>query len=106
MKVQSAVLAIAAALGMLWGACSSTGGNSSNGGGGTGGTSVNGGAEASCSNGTPCGGDVVGTWTVNSSCLKVTGTLDLMSFGAGCPTAPVTGSFHVTGTFTANSDGT
>ena len=55
---------------------------------------------------TPCGGDITGTWTVTSSCLTVTGGLDLASFGAGCATAPVTGSLGVTGTWTANADGT
>src|SRR2546423_1465035 len=77
--------------------CSSTTGT-----GGTGGSTG-----ASCSDGvTPCGGDVVGTWTVASSCLKGTGGLDLGLFGAGCATAPVTGSLRVTGTWTANADGT
>ena len=104
MKIQSAVLALAMALGMIWGGCSTGGGSSSDGAGGTGGSSSNGGA--SCSNVTPCGGNMVGTWTVTSSCLKVTGALDLMSFGAGCPTAPATGSCQVTGTWTANADGT
>jgi non-reducing end alpha-L-arabinofuranosidase len=77
--------------------------SSSGGGTGTGGSSGNG---PSCSNVTPCGGDITGTWTVTSSCLKVTGGLDLASFGAGCATAPVTGSLQVTGTWTANADGT
>jgi len=76
----------------------------SSGGGGAGGNSGAGGA--SCSDVTPCGGDVVGTWTVTSSCLKVTGELDLGLVGAGCPSAPVTGSLQVTGTWTANADGT
>jgi hypothetical protein len=76
-------------------------------------TSTLGGADAggqgggpSCPNVTPCGGDVVGTWTVTSSCLQVTGNLDLSLAGAGCPYAPVTGSLQVTGTFTASADGT
>jgi non-reducing end alpha-L-arabinofuranosidase len=49
---------------------------------------------------------VVGTWTVASSCLTVSGALDLALVGAGCPSAPVTGTLAVTGTFTANADGT
>jgi hypothetical protein len=53
-----------------------------------------------------CGGNVVGAWTVASSCLTVSGSLDLTLVGAGCPTAPVTGTLAVTGTFTANADGT
>jgi non-reducing end alpha-L-arabinofuranosidase len=60
----------------------------------------------SCANVTACGGDVVGSWTVTSSCLKVTGNLDLSLFGAGCATAPVSGDLAVTGTWTANADGT
>ncbi len=59
-----------------------------------------------CPNVMPCGGDVVGTWTVTSSCLNVTGDLNLSLVGAGCPSGPVTGSLQVTGTWTANSDGT
>jgi hypothetical protein len=36
----------------------------------------------------------------------VSGNLDLMLVGAGCATAPVTGSLQVTGTWTGNADGT
>jgi non-reducing end alpha-L-arabinofuranosidase len=36
----------------------------------------------------------------------VTGQLDLSLVGAGCATAPVTGSLTVSGTWTANADGT
>ena len=61
---------------------------------------------SACPNVAPCGGDVVGTWTVTSSCLNVTGEMNMELVGTGCPTAPVTGSLHVTGTWTANSDGT
>ena len=43
---------------------------------------------------------------MTSSCLTVTGGLDLSLVGAGCPTAPVTGSLAVTGTLTANANGT
>ena len=43
---------------------------------------------------------------MTSSCLRVTGGLDLSVAGAGCPSAPVTGSLTVTGTFTVNADGT
>ena len=65
-----------------------------------------GGAGASCSNVTACGGSVVGTWNVTSSCIKVSGNLNMMAIGAGCATAPVTGSLQVTGSWTANADGT
>jgi len=60
---------------------------------------------SSCSNVTPCGGNVVGTWTVASSCLTVGGGLDLTMLGIGCTFAPVAGSLQVSGTFTAKSDG-
>jgi hypothetical protein len=43
---------------------------------------------------------------VSDSCIKVSGNLDLTLVGAGCPTAPVTGSLQVTGTWTANANGT
>ena len=54
---------------------------------------------------TPCGGDLTGTWNVTSSCLKVDGQLDLTTLGLECTFAPVTGSLQVTGTWTANADG-
>lgn len=60
---------------------------------------------ASCENVAPCGGDVVGTWTVGASCLPVTGNADLMGFGLGCVGAPTTGDLQVTGTLTFNADG-
>jgi len=77
---------------------------------GTGGTmgtggSPGGGGGGACSNVAACGGDVVGTWTVTSSCLNVTGQMDLSVIGVGC-TSAVTGSLKVTGTWTANPNGT
>ena len=90
----------AIALGFVFGACTvdtpvPTGGGGASGAGGQ-----------SCVNVTACGGDVVGTWTVNAACLKVSGELDLASLGVSCPSTPVTGSMQVTGTWTANKDGT
>ncbi|MBN2716247.1 MAG: hypothetical protein JXX14_10360 [Deltaproteobacteria bacterium] len=60
-----------------------------------------------CENVSPCGGDVVGTWNVTSSCLAVNGVLDMTYIGLGdwCD-ATITGSLDVTGTWTANEDGT
>ena len=88
----------------------STGGAPATGGAtGSGGSSETTGAGggAACANVNPCGGDVVGTWTVASSCLKATGALDPSAYGLSCSTAPVTGGvIQVTGTFTAKSDGT
>ena len=55
---------------------------------------------------TPCGGSVVGTWTVASSCLALSGDMDVVFASLGCMTVPVTGSLHVTGTWIANSNGT
>ena len=49
---------------------------------------------------------MVGTWTVTSSCLALSGDMDVTLASLGCKTVPVTGSLHVTGTWTANGDGT
>jgi len=77
------------------------------GGGASGGGSAGsaGSAEASCDDVTPCGGDVIGTWTVAGSCLTVSGTVDLTPLGAGCKEAAITGSLQVTGTLTAHGEG-
>jgi hypothetical protein len=82
--------------------------------GGTGGASGTGGAaavevepvEASCQAVIPCGGNVVGTWVVAGSCLPVSGMADVAGFGLGCTAAAVTGMLEVSGTWTANPDGT
>ena len=96
-------LAIAMAYALAAVGCSSSGSTPAGTGGTSGGT---GGAGGSCQTATACGGDVVGTWTVTSSCLTVGGQLDPSSFGANCPRTTVTGSHHVTGTWTANPNGT
>ena len=104
------------------GGAAGRGGGGSLGGGGSGGVTMTGGMKAaggtggtggsssaggdSCSNVVPCGGDVVGTWTVTSSCLSVSGQLDMSMLGMSCASAPVVGSLQVTGTWTARSDGT
>jgi hypothetical protein len=80
------------------------------GGGGTVGTGGgSGGGSVSCSDATnvePCGGEVVGEWNVTSSCLKISGQLDISGIGTGCKSAEITdGSLQVTGTWTATSDG-
>jgi hypothetical protein len=79
------------------------GGSATGGQVGQGGQASQGGA--SCKNVTPCGGDLVGTWSVTSSCLQVSGELDLMAAGMDCPSAPLTGSLLVTGTWIAQSNG-
>jgi len=56
---------------------------------------------------TPCGGTVTGTWTAQSSCLNVSGSVDVQAlFGLTCTSGQVTGTLQVTGTWTANADGT
>ena len=122
MKVQSVFLAVTAAFAMISGACSSspsssgTGGSSSTGGTpgtgggvGTGGTSSGTGGGASCPNVTACGGNVAGTWTVKSSCLTVNGSVQAAWLGLDpttCTSVGISGSLSVSGTFTANANGT
>ena len=59
-----------------------------------------------CASVSACGGNVVGSWTVTSSCLKLSGNLDVSLLSLACPTVPVTGSISTTGTFVAKADGT
>lgn len=85
----------------------STGGRASGGAVGTGGIASggSGGAGGACSPGMPCGGDLVGTWAVTSSCLKVAGPLDLNVLGLNCQGAGIAGDLQVTGSWTAGPDG-
>src|SRR6185503_2122026 len=86
---------------------SNAGGSSTPGGGGTSVVPGTGGAgPASCSSVNGCGGSVVGAWTVSSSCLKLSGEMDVSILSLSCPTVPVTGSLTTTGSFVANADGT
>jgi hypothetical protein len=74
-----------------------------------GGTSNQGGSGGalSCNNVTPCGGNVVGTWNVTSSCLNVSGEMDVSLGMLGCKTVPAIGSLQVEGgTLVVNADGT
>ena len=84
------------------------GATAATGGAATGGTTSSGaGTAAVCTNVTPCGGNVVGSWTVSSTCLKAGDKLDMTNLGVGCTSAAVTGSsLGVTGTWTANPNGT
>jgi len=92
----------------------SSGGSNGSGSGGSGtssggsnGSGSGGDSGQTCTNVNACGGAVPGTWTVMSSCLNVSGDLDLRgTFGFTCPAGKVTGSLHVTGTWTVNADGT
>ena len=81
-------------------------GGSSNSGGSSSGGASSGGAGPSCSALSPCGGSVVGAWKVTSSCLKLSGEMDVTLASLGCSTVPVVGSLTTTGTFVANADGT
>jgi len=81
-------------------------GGSSNGGSSGSGAAGGGAPAASCNNVTACGGDVVGSWTVQSSCMTLSGDMDVSIASLGCPTVPVTGSLKTTGTFIAKADGT
>jgi len=91
------------------GRASSDGGATSNGGASSSGGAPAGGA-STCSNVTPCGGSVIGSWTVASSCLKLSGNMDVSLLGLGtagdCLTVPAIGSITTSGTFVANPDGT
>jgi hypothetical protein len=71
-------------------------------GGSTGGTS----SSTTCADAKACGGDVVGTWNVTSSCLTVTGEADISLFGLGCTRARVAGSLQVIGAWLAMANGT
>jgi hypothetical protein len=76
---------------------------------GTGGTTNQGGAgggAVSCPNVSPCGGSVVGTWNVTSSCLTWAGDMDVSLGTFGCKTVPANGSLQTTGTLVVNADGT
>ena len=89
----------------------STGGSNSASGGtlGSAGTSSTGGAGTctASANVTPCGGSVTGTWTAQSACLNVSGSVDVQAlFGLTCTSGTVTGTLQVSGTWTANADGT
>jgi len=117
MKVQPPVRLTAVIFSLIFAACTTggqanpgTGGTSSSGGmshsGGTtgsGGAPGSGGQTGACPDVTACGGSALGTWTVKSSCLTVTGFLNLGDFGASCAREPVTGELTVTGTVTINN---
>src|SRR5213079_631586 len=62
-------------------------------GGGTGGTTGSGGtggtsAPQNCPGGPTCGGSVVGTWSVPSSCLALAGDMDVSLSSLGCAKVP------------------
>jgi hypothetical protein len=56
-----------------------------------------------CSNTAACGGAVVGTWTITSSCVSESASM----LDGQCPTATASGSnLTITGNITYNADGT
>lgn len=80
-------------------------------GGATGGVSSSGGVVGTggapgCGGAKVCGGNVVGTWTVASSCMTVSGAVDLSFFGLSCPAPKASGPLNVEGSWTAAADGT
>jgi len=112
-RVRAAALVFLTGLGVLFLACSSdpggspaSGGTSSAGSSAAGSGGSGGSPAAACTNVSACGGDVLGSWQVASSCLAVSDTLDLSPVGAPGCSAPITGSLSVTGAFTAKPDGT
>lgn len=54
---------------------------------------------------TPCGGSVEGKWDVATTCLKLSGDMDMTLTSLGCATVPVQGTLEVTGHFVANGQG-
>lgn len=54
----------------------------------------------------PCGGDVVGTWHVVNCPLELTGNVNLLGFGLGCPSGPIASStMEVSGTWVVDESG-
>src|SRR6185436_19112220 len=67
-----------------------------------------GGGPVGCTNAsalTPCGGRRIVKKNVTSSCLELSGDMDVSLTSLGCATVPVTGSLQTSGTFVANADG-
>ena len=86
------------------GTANAGGGSSSSGAAGSAGDAATSGG--SCSTPPACGGDLVGNWNVTSSCLVISGQLDLSNQGLGCATADVSGYRQVKGNWIGNADGT
>jgi hypothetical protein len=70
----------------------------------TGSTSSNPGRCDNTSDVDACGGDVVGSWDVTSSCLKLSGEFNSRGTGLGCDTFRVTGAIEVTGSLVMTAD--
>jgi hypothetical protein len=108
MKIENSVGMVALAL--LCGACSGSSSPSTQTSGGSTGTSsqvggsTSNGTGANCTSVTPCGGDVVGSWDVTSSCLNLSGNFVSTGSGLGCDTVPLTGTLQVKGSFAFTAD--
>jgi hypothetical protein len=59
-----------------------------------------GGDGGTCSMVSNCGGDIVGDWTITSSCIKASGTMA----DSNCPTATLSASATVSGTSSFRTD--
>lgn len=126
MKIQSA-LAMTIAFGVIGAACSngangtkdpnpgpSTGGSmgaagSSSSGGSSASSGGSGPSNGACTNVTACGGNIVGTYTASSPCLKVDGKLDISKASLDpntCVNPTISGSLTVSGSFSAVAAGT
>jgi hypothetical protein len=56
-----------------------------------------------CSNAAACGGDIVGSWTISSSCVSESASM----VDSQCPSATANSSgLHISGSVTYNADGT
>ncbi len=88
-----------------------TTGGAGTGGAGTGGAGTGGmqqqAPDASCENVAACGGDPVGVWFAQESCLPISGVAALsnLGLGTGCDEGPIEGQIEVTGNFTVGADG-
>ncbi|HEY8922748.1 MAG TPA: hypothetical protein VIU64_00135, partial [Polyangia bacterium] len=64
-------------------------------------TSCGGSSGNSCANAAACGGDIVGTWTIQSSCVSASASM----FADSCPTATVaTSDLKITGSVVYKAD--
>jgi hypothetical protein len=77
----------------------------------SGGDTASGGApepvpEPSCENVVACGGDAVGSWFAQDSCLPVSGIANVSNLGIGCSEAPIEGVITVNGNWNVAADGT
>jgi hypothetical protein len=115
-KLQLPLVSLAVAMFTISVGCSAssgtsgTGGKTGSGGTGTGsgGTSSGSGGSGSlrCPEVTACDGSVVGSWTVSTSCLDISGRVDPGAIGLdprSCTNVTISGSITVSGTFTATA---